>query len=247
MAEGTLELRLASALLECVDTLLDDFDVARYLRRLADSCAELAGSRGAGVFLRRPEGPVLVAQSTEQDACAGRLLRGDWSTSPARDSLETGKAVPPVALDSEEAVARWPAFASAAHGVAAACAVPLRRREDVFGVLGITLPELPRSERGLAFAQTLADAAAVGLYNQRAYAQYKELSRQLQGALASRVRIEQAKGILAERWDSTPDAAFTILRQYARRNRLPMGQVAHSVIHRTLTDGELRHDKSGPS
>ncbi|MFJ8827326.1 ANTAR domain-containing protein [Streptomyces sp. NPDC102467] len=249
MADGSLELRLAAALLDTVDTLLDDFDAARHLRRLADSCVELVGARGAGVFLRRPDGPVPVAQSAEQYNCVRELLRRDWSASPAHDSLETGKAVWPVALDSAEAAARWPDFTAAARGkgVAAVCTVPLRRRGDVFGALSMVLPELPGTDRGLAIAQTLAEAAAVGLHNQHAYAQYRELAGQLQGALASRVRIEQAKGMLAERWESTPDAAFTILRQYARSNRLPLVQVAQAVIVRALTKEDIRPDKSGPS
>ena len=249
MADGTLELRLATALVESSDTLLDDFDPARYLRRLADTCVELLGARGAGVLLRRPEGPVLVTRSAQQPGPERELPGVGWSASPAHDSLETGKAVRPVALDSEEAAARWPDFTAVARGsgITVAYAVPLRRCEDVLGALGVGMPELPGDERGLAIAQTLADAAAMGLHNNRAYTQYRELARQLQEALASRVRIEQAKGMLAERWDTAPDEAFLILRQYARRNRIPLDQVSRAVVQRALTDGELRPDWSGPA
>ncbi|MEV1020769.1 GAF and ANTAR domain-containing protein [Streptomyces sp. NPDC050264] len=249
MTDGCLELRLAAALLDAVDTLLDDFDTTHHLRRLADSCVELTGARGAGVFLRRPEGPLPVAQSAEECDCVRELLQRDWPASPARDSLQTGKAVWPVALDSPEAAARWPDFTAAARGTAvtAVCTVPLRRRADVLGALSIVLPELPGTGQGLAIAQTLAEAAAVGLHNQHAYAQYRKLAGQLQGALASRVRIEQAKGMLAERWESTPDAAFTILRQYARSNRVPLIQVAQAVVARALGREEIRPDKSGPA
>jgi len=40
--------------------------------------------------------------------------------------------------------------------------------------------------------------------------------RQLEHALAARVRIEQAIGVLAERWRSTPREAFERLRKVAR-------------------------------
>ncbi len=40
--------------------------------------------------------------------------------------------------------------------------------------------------------------------------------RQLEHALAARVRIEQAIGVLAERWRSTPRDAFERLRKVAR-------------------------------
>jgi AmiR/NasT family two-component response regulator len=62
----------------------------------------------------------------------------------------------------------------------------------------------------------------------------------LQEALSSRVRIEQAKGMLAERWQVGTDEAFIALRQYARRRRLPLDLVARTVIERGVDDAELR-------
>ncbi|MEV3858440.1 GAF and ANTAR domain-containing protein [Streptomyces sp. NPDC050095] len=247
MADPTRELRLAAALVECADVLRTDFDPVHYLRRLADACVDLVGARGAGVLLAHPDGASTVAHSAEQDDLVRELLHTERSASPAHESLETGKAVPPVGLDSAEAAARWPAFTAAARrrGIGATYAVPLRRRDDVVGALGVFLSELPWSDPGLAIAQTLADMAAVGLHNQRAYAQYRELTRQLQAALASRVRIEQAKGMLAERWETEPDAAFSTLRQYARSNQLQLDTVARAVLQRALTDVQLRPGKSG--
>jgi AmiR/NasT family two-component response regulator len=54
------------------------------------------------------------------------------------------------------------------------------------------------------------------------------------------VRIEQAKGMLAERWQVGTDEAFIALRQYARRRRLPLDLVARTVIERGVDDAELR-------
>jgi hypothetical protein len=88
-------------------------------------------------------------------------------------------------------------------------------------------------------AQSFADAAALGLYNHRAHDQFRTLSGQLQHALTSRVHIEQAKGILAERRRVSVDEAFDVLRGYARRNRLPLDSVARSIIEQTLGDTEL--------
>ena len=53
---------------------------------------------------------------------------------------------------------------------------------------------------------------------------------QLQEALDSRVVIEQAKGVLSERLDIAPDAAFLILRRGARHNRLPIHDLAADVV-----------------
>ncbi|WP_406130545.1 ANTAR domain-containing protein [Streptomyces canus] len=62
-------------------------------------------------------------------------------------------------------------------------------------------------------------AAALGLQNRVTYAQYRDLSGQLQATLSSRVRIEQAKGMLAERWSVRADRAFMALRQYGERHK----------------------------
>lgn len=69
---------------------------------------------------------------------------------------------------------------------------------------------------------------------------------QLQGTLASRVHIEQAKGVLVERHGMTPDAAFETLRQRARNQHRSLDEVcAHIIDWAGIPDAE-RSD-SAPS
>ena len=60
----------------------------------------------------------------------------------------------------------------------------------------------------------------------------QERQAQLQKALDSRVTIEQAKGMLAERLGLSLDDAFEVLRGAARSNRVRIQAVAQSVIAR---------------
>jgi len=55
---------------------------------------------------------------------------------------------------------------------------------------------------------------------------------QLEHALRSRVVIEQAKGILAERFELDLDDAFQTLRRAARTNRVRLADLAREVIER---------------
>jgi hypothetical protein len=58
---------------------------------------------------------------------------------------------------------------------------------------------------------------------------------QLEYALQSRIIIEQAKGILAERLGVGVDTAFGILRHAARSHRMKLHDVAARVVHERLT------------
>jgi AmiR/NasT family two-component response regulator len=64
-------------------------------------------------------------------------------------------------------------------------------------------------------------------------------SAQLQEALDSRIAIEQAKGILAERYGVELDKAFQILRRGARSNRLRLHDLAQRVVESPHTPREL--------
>jgi hypothetical protein len=58
--------------------------------------------------------------------------------------------------------------------------------------------------------------------------------RQLQTALDSRVVIEQAKGILAERFCLSVEEAFNLLRDAARSGRVPLRSLAEAVVEHPL-------------
>lgn len=252
--DTTREIRLAAALVEAADTLTDAFDTAGYLQRLSDHCVELLSAWTAGIMLIDGGEAVSLAGSSRREDVALDLLAAQHGGGPCLESYGSGRPVPPVSISVAHAASRWPEFTERAlrHGIVATFAVPVRRRETLLGALNVFVPTLPdgtangcRSE--LLVAQALADAAALGLQNHRAYSQYRSLAGQLQDALSSRVRIEQAKGMLAERWRIPADEAFVVLRRYARRHRLPLDRVARAAIERVVDEAELRSESEGPA
>ena len=129
--------------------------------------------------------------------------------------------------------ASWPAFAARAEaaGYSSAQAVPMRLRADVIGAMNVfrhTEGALVGSQ--LKLARALADVASVALISERTITARELLADQLQGALNSRVLIEQAKGMLAERTGVTVDRAFVQMRDRARRSGGSLRDVAASVI-----------------
>jgi AmiR/NasT family two-component response regulator len=79
--------------------------------------------------------------------------------------------------------------------------------------------------------QNLADIAATSIDQSRQLQQNRILVNQLQSALNSRVILEQAKGILAERMKVDFPTAFAELRSIARSSQRPIHQVAADIVH----------------
>ncbi len=68
---------------------------------------------------------------------------------------------------------------------------------------------------------------------------------QLEHALSSRIAIEQAKGVLSERFRLTVDDAFHLLRRSARNTRTNIHQLANNVVNQEQTPPEIAATLNG--
>ena len=109
-------------------------------------------------------------------------------------------------IGAERATARWPQFAAAREmGFGGVHAIPMRLRDQVIGTLNLFRSTPNGLDPAVALAaRALVDVATIGILQTRAVHQQEIVAGQLQIALNSRVIIEQAKGILAERLRATP-------------------------------------------
>jgi AmiR/NasT family two-component response regulator len=82
-----------------------------------------------------------------------------------------------------------------------------------------------------AIAQSFANVATISLLQIRALRHSEMVTEQLQTALNSRLLIEQAKGILAERRHINLNQAFTLMRTHARNHNRLLSQVAQAIIN----------------
>ncbi|KZB86317.1 transcription antitermination regulator [Amycolatopsis regifaucium] len=158
---------------------------------------------------------------------------------PALESFETGGGLAIDDLSAEES--RWPGYVARMSelGYAAVSALPLRAMEETLGALTFLHTEtaaLSAEDRRLG--QALADAATLCLLQQRELRHYRTLSEQLQTALDSRIVIEQAKGMLAERAGVSVGKAFQRLRAFARGSNRKLADVASGVVDGSL-DSEV--------
>nr|MDQ2707212.1 ANTAR domain-containing protein [Actinomycetota bacterium] len=123
---------------------------------------------------------------------------------------------------------------------AAVHAVPLRLRGNAIGALNLfchqpaTIPD-----DALALGQALADVATIAILQERAIRRAEVLNEQLQGALNSRVVIEQAKGVLARHSGLDMEQVFNLMRRYARNHNQQLSTIARALAERTLDPNTL--------
>ena len=72
-------------------------------------------------------------------------------------------------------------------------------------------------------------------------AYWRERAEQLQHALTSRIAIEQAKGMLAERLGLDMDGAFVLLRYAARSARMKLQDLSLAVVGQDETPEAIVH------
>jgi len=224
------EIQLADVFVEMADTLVDDFDVIDFLHVLAERCVQLLGVSAAGLLLADQQGALQVVAASSERTRLLELFQLQTDQGPCVDCFRSGQ---PVSVADLPAAGRWPRFAAAAAevGFAAVHALPMRLRTEVIGALNLFDTKAgPLDEGKLRVGQALADVATIGLLQQRAISRRDIVTEQLQTALNSRVLIEQAKGVLAERLHLDVDKAFTMLRSGARNHNRRLSELAQAIV-----------------
>jgi transcriptional regulator with GAF, ATPase, and Fis domain len=204
---------------------------------LTDRSVRLLAASAAGVVLADPRGELRVAAASSEAAELVELFQIQNDEGPCLDCFRTGKPVSATGLSAQDR--RWPRFGAAAAqaGFDAVEALPMRLRDQVIGALNLF-----RASSGtfdpvdLRIGQALADVATIGLLQDRYVRRSEAVAEQLQGALNSRVVIEQAKGKLAERLSVDMDRAFRLLRDYARNNNQQLTDVARNFVDSASPD-----------
>jgi GAF domain-containing protein len=239
---GNREQELARTFVMLADSLVEDYDIVDLLDRLAAACVRLLGVTAAGLLLDDQQGRLAVVASSSEETRLLEIFQLQNDQGPCLDCVRTGVAVVSGDLDADRV--RWPLFASFAieAGFRSVAALPLRLREQTIGGLnlfdGRAVPVPPDDQR---LAQALADVATIGILQQRSAHRGTMLAEHLQRALNSRVIIEQAKGVLAERNAVSMEVAFDSLRLYARDQNIKLTDLALTVVRNDFNPTFLKN------
>src|SRR4051812_29239715 len=148
---------------------------------------------------------------------------------PCLDAGRSGELFLVTDMRTEE---RWPDYSEhvAELGVLSSLSIPLpfqgatigalnnyARRADAFG------------DADVALAEEVAAFVAVAVANAESAARATDDVANMKRAMASRSVIEQAKGILMERYKITPEQAFTLLTHSSQRSNVKLRDVAEEL------------------
>jgi GAF domain-containing protein len=223
--------RLAEVFVEIADTLVDDFDLVEFLQMITVRTAELTNVPAVGLLLADAHGKLQFMAASDEQTRLLELFQVQHHEGPCLDAFTT--RTPVVNADLARAGHRWPLFAprASAAGFRSVHALPLRLRDKVIGALNLFGTDAGTLEPDdVRIVQALADVATIGLLQERAIHHGEVLTQQLQLALTSRVIIEQAKGALARIHGVEVDAAFELLRTYARNHNRKLVDLARLVV-----------------
>jgi GAF domain-containing protein len=223
------------SLVTMADNLVDDFDVVDLLTGLSDRCVEVLDVSAAGVMFASPGNDLRLVASSSEAMHVVELFELQAREGPCLDAFHSGQRVETEILRSGSG--RWPRFSIVAieAGFRSVFALPLRLRDRTVGALNLfSVDETPMDEQDVLVAQGLADLATISVLQHGAATEMQRVNEQLNHALESRIVIEQAKGVVAERAGVDVAEAFVRLRSYARKNNLLLADVAAAAIEGLL-------------
>ena len=227
--EPLAEARVASAFLEVVDVFSDAIDGDRYLTVLLQA-AEVAHVNDGALVIDDGSGTLHVAVASGDSVLAlqrnGSALRRSSLAACLSHGIPVTEEFAPGDVLFEPYVGE-----AIRQGFRFEYLFPLRYRDRVMGALVLLDRRDVRLEPARA-DMTMSMATVAGTMMQYAHnaSIAASLVSQLQTALDSRVLIEQAKGVLAERNGHDMDSAFRVLRTKARTERRNVVDVAREII-----------------
>jgi GAF domain-containing protein len=149
---------------------------------------------------------------------------------PCLSAASTGR---PMAIPDTQRPEQWPEFARAAaeQECGAVLSLPLPMRDGLSGALNVYAPRFSLADGTTRrLAEAFGSRAAVVVGNMYLYTSARERAEHLQTALDSRGVIDQAKGILMERFKLTPDQAFSAMTRVSMETNIKVRDVAEHLV-----------------
>lgn len=230
------ERSVSTLFIDLSDTLVSDFDLPDLLDSLVTGCTDVLKVDAAGVMLARSVDQLALSAASSEEMRVLELFELQSRTGPCYSAYVQREQI--AVTDLAATRDRWPEFVPRALelGFRSGHAFPLRLRGSAIGALNLFRESTePLADDDVHLGQSLADVATIGILQERSVSDAQLRAAQLQRALDSRVLIEQAKGMLAERMGIEPTAAFNRIRSYARSRNMKLRDVCRRIADEGFT------------
>ena len=229
---------LAATFVDLARSVIEGKDMVEVFSMLAERCVQLLPVAACGLLVVDTRGDLQVIGASSHAAHLLDLFQVQNEEGPCLQCCRTGVAVVDVDLAAD---GPWPRFAALTleHGFRAVYALPLAARGVAVGALNL-FAGAPIGAGPVAIAQALADAATIALLQADPREDVVVLTRQLHVVVETRNTIEQAKGVVAQRFDIDADEAFARLRGAAVRTDMRLVEVAAAVVARDPANAAAR-------
>jgi GAF domain-containing protein len=231
-------------LADLASSLGPDSDLHEGLHRLTITAAAALELDGAGVTLQIPGADVHYITAADPVTLHVERRQDELNEGACIDAI-TARQI--VAVGDLTVELPWPRFGPVLleAGFRAAAGVPIPFQGLSIGAINLySRTSRPWTTEEFNAARLVAELAAGYLVNQELLRTTQSLTEQLQSALDSRIVIEQAKGLMAGRFAMTPDAAFELIRGYARSRRAKLRDVAADIVADKLNLLDVPEDHS---
>jgi GAF domain-containing protein len=188
----------------------------------------IPGSEGTSITLIRDD-KGFTAAFDGQIAMDADELQYERGYGPCLDAGRSGELFVVTDMRTEE---RWPDYAAhvAELGVRSSMSVPLPFQGMTIGALNSYARRTSAfGEVDVAVGEEVAAFVAIAVANAEAAARATNDVANMRQAMASRGVIEQAKGILMERYKITAEQAFTLLTHASQRSNVKLRHVAEEL------------------
>ena len=198
----------------------------------------LPGAESSSITLVRGERSFTAAHDGQMSLDADEL-QYERDYGPCVDAGRSGQVF---LIDDMRTETRWPDYARHASekGVGSSLSVPLPFQAASIGALNnYSSRPYAFSDEDVALGEEVASWVAFAAANASAVASASDEAAHMRAAMETRASIEQAKGILMERYKITADPAFTLLSRASQHTGAKLRDVADELVQTGVLPGSV--------